>query len=217
MSNGYSHDDEAIKVHPVGYFSLYGAAGTVSYIQELLETLRDTTETFERLVGEPIFIDGQAEIMKNIMRENARELAFLNLLLEYSSSPVLAGWDPENGSGDIFYFDESGGFYETGSVGAVAIGSGGDYARVVLEERWRNDMNLQEAIWLVVRAIFRAAGIDLFTAPPQQHPVFICSASARGLRIVEPTKALKIARSIEREDVLRRKDREKLVFYKEEG
>lgn len=217
VTDMFTHDDEAIKVGVVEPLSLFGTSGLVSYGQELLDVFEDAIEMFQRLIGRPIYIDGQAEILKNILRENAKELAALGLMLDYIAIPILAGWDPEDEKGKIFHFDESGGIYETGTIGAVTIGSGGDYARVILEEQWRKGMSLREAVWLVIRAIFRAAGIDLFTAPPQQHPVTVYSVSAKGFSQIETVEALRIARKIEREDFSRRKDKTNLAFLKKGG
>ncbi|OHB20734.1 MAG: hypothetical protein A2939_00125 [Parcubacteria group bacterium RIFCSPLOWO2_01_FULL_48_18] len=196
-SDHREHWDEEVKVHRVGPYSLLGAAGTVAYIQELIDAFDEQWTHLQRLVGEPIYIDGQAEIMMNILRENFKELALLAALMDYVAVPILAGWDPEDvEQPSIYTFDECGGRFEASETGYHTVGSGGIIARTILKDRWHEGMTEQEAVALSIRALYQAASIDLFTAPPELFPATVCVAKQNGVSSIDFQRALRIARKM---------------------
>lgn len=202
------------KVEYMEPLSLIGMAGTVAYIQELKNLFQKVLKGFSRMVGKSIYIDGQAEIMAHILRANHKRLGLLQYILSYVAHPVLAGWDPEFNEGKVFSFDEAGGVFEAEMPGYITIGSGGELARVVLDDRWQENMEEIDAVNLAVRAIMRASR-DLWTSPSQLYPPTVLTVSSSGLRCVDEEDALSVVWQIYSEDIRRREDVSRYSFLAE--
>jgi proteasome beta subunit len=78
--------------------------------------------------------------------------------------PLFAGYDLRRRRGRIFTFDVTGGRYE--ETDFQAEGSGGRDARTTIKLSWREDMPRDEAVELVIRALWQAADEDSATGGP---------------------------------------------------
>ena len=205
----HSHTDDSIKIVETENLSAIGCAGTVSFIQDLIEVHRASLTHLERAIESHLYIDGQAKLLKNILKANFAHFADLLYLLGYAV-PILGGYHPILEKGMIFEFDEAGGIYERPAY--ATTGSGGIFARVVLDDRWRKDMKEIEAVELAIRALTRAAS-DNYSSPPTLAPSTVLSISKNGVRYLSAKKALGMANRLRLEDLRRIGKEEELSFF----
>ena len=78
--------------------------------------------------------------------------------------PLFVGFDAKLGQGRIFKYDVTGGRYE--ETDYHSIGSGGKDAKVTIKERYRRNLQEEEAIRLALQALFSAAEEDVGTGGP---------------------------------------------------
>ena len=95
--------------------------------------------------------------------------------------PLFAGYDVRQGQGRLFQFDMTGGRYEERDY--AATGSGGLHASTVVKLRHHGGIGVDEAIDVVVEALFQAADEDSATGGPDPvrgiYPV-IATITAEG-------------------------------------
>jgi proteasome beta subunit len=78
--------------------------------------------------------------------------------------PLFAGYDTRRRTGRIFTYDPTGGRYEERDFHAT--GSGGRDARNTIKLAYRDGMSRDEAVELLVRALYQAADEDAATGGP---------------------------------------------------
>jgi proteasome beta subunit len=78
--------------------------------------------------------------------------------------PIFAGFDTRRGEGRLFTYDVTGGRYEEKDY--VATGSGSLHAGTVIKVGYRPDLSREDAVDLVVRALWEAADSDSATGGP---------------------------------------------------
>lgn len=203
MTDNHYHHDDYVKVEDVDNLTLIACAGTVAAVQLLAQTLVSVREQLEEKIRKPIFVDGQAELLKNILIGNFFRNGMAMYWLNYIAVPVLGGFDPKMDKGRIFGYDEAGGIYERPDY--VAVGSGQVNAETLLDEKWDPKLELENAEELAVRAILRASR-DNYTAPPVLAPVTVFHASKGGVCQMDERKALEVAWDIFYKDAERRGD-----------
>ncbi len=208
----HTHTDDSVKIVEAGALSAIGCAGTVSFIQDLIEVHRTSLTHLERMIDNHIYVDGQAKLLKNILKANFMHFAELLYLLGYAV-PILGGYHPILEKGMIFEFDEAGGIYEKRTY--ATTGSGGIFARVVLDDRWRKDMKEIEAVELAMRALTRAAS-DNYSSPPTLAPATVLSISKNGVRHLGAKQALGMANRLHLADLERMGKTDELSFFRGE-
>jgi proteasome beta subunit len=75
--------------------------------------------------------------------------------------PIFAGFDDKAGMGRLFKYDVTGGRYEESDYDAQ--GSGSKDARDSLKKLWRRDLSRDEAVRVVLEALWDAADEDVGT------------------------------------------------------
>lgn len=209
-SAGHLHVDDFVKVQDMGNLSMIACSGTSAYIADLEKTLRSVREYWEDIVGEPIYIDGQAALLQGILQNHFEYLNVLIYMLGYYAVPILAGYDPFLKKGRMFEFEENGGMYEKKDY--VVSGSGGTLAEIILDDRWEEDLSETDAVLLAVRAIMRASR-DNYTSPGTLAPITVYSVSKMGKRSLPPQKALRLAWGLHIKDKKRRGDKVEQNFF----
>ena len=209
----HMHTDDAIKIEITDNVSAIGCAGTVAFIQDLKETLLHMITKLESLVERPIYIDGQAMILKNILKANFEHYGAWIYVLGYAV-PILAGYHAEDKKGFIFEFDEAGGIYEKSDY--ATTGSGGRLAWGVLKDRWHRDMEEADAVDLAIRALMLAS-FDNYSSHPLLAPSTVMVISKnKGIQHLEESKALGMAYTIHREYLERHGKENELKFFRGE-
>lgn len=202
MTSGHYHVDDYVKVEDVDNLTLIACAGTVSCIQLLIQTLVSNREWLEdHMVGKPIYIDGQSELLANILKRTFLWGGAERLWLDFIAIPILAGFDPNMGQGRVFGYDVAGMINERPDY--VAVGSGQVNAETLLEKLWNPSFNLEDAQELAIDAVTRASA-DIHTSPPVLAPPTIFYASKDGIGMMDEKKALEVAWSIFYKDAERR-------------
>lgn len=204
MTDGHYHTDDCMKVEDVDNLTLIAGAGTAAALQLLIQNFVSTREHLEEEeTGKPIFIDGQAQLLKNILIENFFYNGMAMLWMDYIAIPILGGFDPKMNKGRIFSYDVAGGIYERDDY--TSVGSGSVKAETLLDERWDPRMELRDAEELAIRAILRASR-DNYTAPPNLAPATVFHSCKNGVFQMDEEKALNVAWDIFYKDAERRGD-----------
>lgn len=147
------------KVYPADEFSLVGIAGAAGIAVEMVRLFRVELEHYEKVEGAPLSLDGKANRLAGMIRQNL-PMAMQGLAV----LPLFAGWDPLIGQGRIISYDATGGRYEENSFHSV--GSGSVFARGALKKLYRPDFGAEDAAMAVVQALYDAADDDSATGGP---------------------------------------------------
>ena len=174
--------DDDVKIEEMNdRLSCIAGAGYVADFQRLVETLRDEwLPNLEKLLNTDVYVDGQANLLKNIMREN-----------ELWTWPILTGWDPCQKTGRIFLFEPGGAIFERSCY--TSSGSGEIPALQVLKSKWSKDCNEEQGIEIAVEAILGSAEIDPNTADPLKHPPTIKVINNEKITTVPEKTILEVA------------------------
>lgn len=176
--------DECEKVYETGSISCLAAAGSLSDIQLLVEILNNNLlPRLESFLDTEIFIDGQANLLKNLMRQ-----------VLFFAWPILAGWDPNQKTGRIFLYEPGGAFLEADNY--AAYGSGGNEAEQTLKSNWFKDLSCEDGIQLAIKAMLNASDKDSATSP---HPPSIKVISSRKITTISRKIVRRIAEKIDAE------------------
>jgi proteasome beta subunit len=165
------------KVFPADEYSCVGIAGTAGIAIEMVRLFQVELEHYEKLEGSTLSLEGKANRLATMIRSNLG-MAMQGLAVV----PLFAGWDVDDAKARIYSYDVTGGRYE--EHGFHAVGSGSMFARGALKKRYREDVTEQEAVHLVVDALYDAADDDSATGGPDLTrkiwPV-VMTVSAEGL------------------------------------
>jgi proteasome beta subunit len=116
-------------------------------------------EHYEKVEGENLSLEGKANRLGQMVRMNL-PAALQGLVVV----PIFAGYDEKAGGGRLFKYDVTGGRYEETDYDAQ--GSGSKDARDSLKKLWRRDLPRDEAIRVVLEALWDAADEDVGTGGP---------------------------------------------------
>ncbi|WP_168581509.1 proteasome subunit beta [Gephyromycinifex aptenodytis] len=147
------------KVFVTDEHSAVGIAGTAGIAVELVKLFQVELEHFEKIEGVRLSLEGKANRLATMIRGNLA-LALQGLPVV----PLFAGYDAHAGLGRIFSYDVAGGCYEQHDHHGV--GSGAIFARGSLKKLWRPDLELEDALRIVVEALYDAADDDSATGGP---------------------------------------------------
>jgi proteasome beta subunit len=147
------------KVFPTDDHSCVGIAGTAGLAIELVRVFQLELEHYEKLEGSQLSMEGKANRLSTLIRNNLG-LAMQGLAVV----PLFAGWDVDDELGRIYSYDVTGGRYE--EHGYHSVGSGSLFARNALKKRYREDIGQDEAVRLLVEALYDAADDDSATGGP---------------------------------------------------
>jgi proteasome beta subunit len=173
------------KVFASDDYSLVGIAGTAGMAIEMVRLFQVELEHYEKIEGTPLTLDGKANRLATMIRNNL-PIAMQGLAVV----PLFAGFDVDeaaNGSaataGRIYSYDITGGRYPEQYYHSV--GSGSVFARSALKKLWHPGLTEDEAVSVVVEALYDAADDDSATGGPDLtrriYPV-VYSATVDGAR-----------------------------------
>ncbi|WP_228981753.1 proteasome subunit beta [Streptomyces sp. DH12] len=148
------------KVFPADEYSAVGIAGTAGLAVEMVKLFQLELEHFEKVEGAQLSLEGKANRLSTMIRGNLG-MAMQGLAVV----PLFAGWDVDREKGRIFSYDVTGGRSEE-HVGYAATGSGSLFARGSMKKLYREDLTEQQAVTLVVQALYDAADDDSATGGP---------------------------------------------------
>jgi proteasome beta subunit len=170
------------KVFPADDFSLVGIAGTAGIAVELVRLFQVELEHYEKIEGTSLTLDGKANRLATMIRGNLgaamQGLAVVPLFAGFDVDTSAAG-DPRH-AGRIYSYDVTGGRYPEQYYHAV--GSGSVFAKSALKKLWRAELSEEEAVAVVIEALYDAADDDSATGGPDLtrriYPVvYACSAT----------------------------------------
>ncbi len=180
------------KVFPADRHSGVAISGTAGIAMEMVRLFQLQLEHYEKVEGKALSLDGKANQLSQMLRANL-PLAMQGLVVV----PLFAGYDHRQETGRLFQYDVTGGRYEERDH--AATGSGMLHASTVVKLRYREDMTEDEAVDVVVEALFQAADEDSATGGPDPirgiYPV-VASITAEGFerlddqRVADRTTAL---------------------------
>ncbi len=147
------------KVFPADEFSAVGIAGTAGVAVEMVRLFQVELEHYEKIEGSTLSMDGKANRLSALIRGNLA-MAMQGLAVV----PLFAGFDLEASQGRIFSYDVTGGRYE--ETAFHSVGSGSMFARGALKKLYRQDLDLQGAVEVVIQALYDAADDDSATGGP---------------------------------------------------
>ncbi|MFF2962849.1 proteasome subunit beta [Streptomyces sp. NPDC087228] len=180
------------KVFPADEYSAVGIAGTAGLAVEMVKLFQLELEHFEKVEGAQLSLEGKANRLSTMIRSNLA-MAMQGLAVV----PLFAGFDVDREKGRIFSYDVTGGRSE--EVGYAATGSGSIFARGSMKKLYREDLTEQEALTLVVQALYDAADDDSATGGPDVarriYPI-VTVITDEGFRKLAEAESSEIARSI---------------------
>ncbi len=137
------------KVLPITDRIAITTAGTVGDLQALARTLEAQAKYYQFTWGKPMTTRAMANLLSNILNENKWFPYMVQIIIGgYVDVPELASLDALGG----LVFDNY-----------TSTGSGSPFAIAVLEEGYREDMSIEDAKELAVRAVRTAGKRDVYT------------------------------------------------------
>ena len=147
------------KVMPADRYSGVAIAGAAGPAMEMVKLFQLQLEHYEKVEGTTLSLEGKANQLSMMVRGNL-PAAMQGLVVV----PIFAGYDTRRGQGRLFTYDVTGGRYEEQDY--VATGSGSLHAGTVIKVGYREGLSRDEAVDLVVRALWEAADADSATGGP---------------------------------------------------
>ncbi len=147
------------KVFPADRHSAVGIAGAAGPAIEMVRLFQTQLEHYEKVEGSTLSLEGKANQLAQMVRAN------LPLAMEgIAVVPLFGGYDQRRRSGRLFSFDLVGGRYE--ELEFYATGSGGRDARNTIKLGFSPELAEDEAVELLVKALYQAADEDSATGGP---------------------------------------------------
>ena len=147
------------KVYPAGRHAGVAIAGAAGPSMEMVRLFQLQLEHYEKVEGQPLSLDGQANQLSQMVRANLTA-ALRGLLVV----PLFAGWDERRQCGRLFQYDVTGGRYE--EQDHASGGSGSLHAGTVVKLGFRPGLEPAAAVDLAISALFQAADEDSATGGP---------------------------------------------------
>ncbi len=147
------------KVFAADRFSGVAIAGAAGPAIEMIKMFQLQLEHYEKIEGTHLSLEGKSNQLSMMVRANL-QAAMMGMVVV----PIFAGYDLRRHTGRVWAYDVTGGRYEEANY--VASGSGSLHARTVIKLGYRADQNREEAMDLVIRALFTAADEDSATGGP---------------------------------------------------
>jgi proteasome beta subunit len=148
------------KVFPADKYSGVSISGVAGLAAEMVKMFQLELEHFEKVEGTPLSLDGKANRLGNMIRQNLPSAMSSGMVV----IPIFAGYDVRRREGRIYNYDITGGRYE--EMEFHATGSGGIYARGVIKSQWNSGMTRDQAVDLCLASLFEAADEDSATGGP---------------------------------------------------
>ncbi|WP_010479176.1 archaeal proteasome endopeptidase complex subunit beta [Thermococcus zilligii] len=147
------------KILPITDRIAITTAGSVGDVQALARMLEAEARYYQFTWGRPMKTRAMANLLSNILNENKWFPYMVQILIGgYVDEPELASLDALGG----LVFDEY-----------TATGSGSPFAIAIIEDGYREDMSVEEAKELAVRAVRTAGKRDVYTGDRKVQVVTI--------------------------------------------
>jgi proteasome beta subunit len=160
---GFHVSDRRIeKVYDVDDSTILAIAGAAGPCIELVKLFKTELEHYEKIEGVSLSLEGKANKLSQMIRANF-PLAAQGLVV----IPLFIGYHPGEDAGKIYKYDVTGGRYE--EIDYHSVGSGGRDAKNTLKKLYREEMEEDEAIRVVLEALFDASEEDIGTGGPDFH------------------------------------------------
>ncbi|WP_461864703.1 archaeal proteasome endopeptidase complex subunit beta [Thermococcus sp.] len=140
---------DVTKIFKIDEHSALAGAGSVGDILSLVRVLRSESSLYKARVGKEMSVRALATLTSNILHGNR--------FMPYFGWFLIGGF---YGKGELYSVDMAGGLTEDRFA---AAGSGMEFAYAVLENEYRENMPVDDAIKLAVKAINTAMRRDVFT------------------------------------------------------
>jgi proteasome beta subunit len=147
------------KVFPADRHSGVAIAGAAGPAMEMVKLFQLQLEHYEKVEGSQLSLEGKANQL-GIMVRNHLPAAMQGLAVV----PLFAGYDLARSGGRLFQYDVTGGRYEESNY--ASTGSGSLHASTVVKLGFREALARDEALDLVISALFQAADEDSATGGP---------------------------------------------------
>ena len=180
------------KVFRCDDYSAIGIAGVLALALEFAKLFQLELEHYEKMEGRSLSLEGKAHRLTAMIRGNLA-LAMQGLVM----IPLLAGYDPDSGTGRIFSYDPAGGPYEEHRF--HSIGSGSVFANGALKKLYVDNMPASDAVLCCLQALYDAADDDSATGGPdvprQIFPI-VTTITADGFTRLPEAEVAEVAQRI---------------------
>ncbi|RLF77596.1 proteasome endopeptidase complex, archaeal, beta subunit [Thermococci archaeon] len=137
------------KILPITDKIAITTAGSVGDLQALARMLEAEARYYQFTWGKPMTAKAMANLLSNILNESKGFPYMVQIIIGgYVKEPTLASLDPLGG----LIFDNY-----------TATGSGSPFAIAILENGYKEDMTIEEARELAIRAVKTAGKRDVYT------------------------------------------------------
>ena len=147
------------KVFPADRHSGVAIAGAAGPAMEMVKLFQLQLEHYEKVEGSQLSLEGKANQLGQMVRNNL-PAAMQGLAVV----PIFAGFDVRRQTGRLFQYDITGGRYEESNF--ATSGSGGSLAGSVVKMKFHEGLTRDDAVDLVITALFEAADEDSATGGP---------------------------------------------------
>jgi proteasome beta subunit len=147
------------KVFPADRHSGVAIAGAAGPAMEMVKLFQLQLEHYEKVEGSELSLEGKANQLGQMVRSHL-PAAMQGLAVV----PLFAGYDIRRGTGRLFEYDVTGGRYEESDF--ASTGSGSLHAGTVVKMGYREDLPGDDAVELLISALFQAADEDSATGGP---------------------------------------------------
>jgi len=147
------------KVFPADRYSGVAIAGAAGPAIEMVRLFQLQLEHYEKVEGAHLSLEGKANQLSQMLR-NHLPAAMSGMAVV----PIFAGYDTNRSVGRLFQYDITGGRYEESDY--AATGSGSLHAATVTKLGFRPGLSRDEAVDLVLHALWQAADEDSATGGP---------------------------------------------------
>ena len=153
------------KILPITDRIAITTAGSVGDVQALARMLEAQARYYQFTWGRPMTTRAMANLLSNILNENKWFPYMVQILIGgYVDEPELASVDALGG----LVFEKY-----------TATGSGSPFAIAIIEDGYREDMSIEEARELAVRAVRTAGKRDVYTGERKVQVVIITKEGMR--------------------------------------
>ncbi|MDO8728034.1 MAG: archaeal proteasome endopeptidase complex subunit beta [Candidatus Methanoperedens sp.] len=171
---------DAKKVYQIDDLIAMTTAGSVGDAQRLVKWMQVESRLYKMRREEPMTVKGIVSLLANILSGNRYYPYFVQLLV---------GGVDKNGPG-IYSLDAIGGIIEEKK--AVSTGSGSPMAYGVLEDRYVDNMSIDDGVELAVRALHNAMKRDSASG----NGIEVIKITADGYTKVEDTEITKLREAL---------------------
>ncbi|MEZ5407393.1 MAG: proteasome subunit beta [Acidimicrobiales bacterium] len=147
------------KVFAADRWSGVAIAGAAGPALDMVKLFQLQLQHYEKVEGHTLSLEGKANQLSQMLKGNL-PAAMQGMVVV----PIFAGFDRHRGYGRLFAYDVTGGRYEEEDF--VASGSGSLFARTAIKLGYAESNTRDQAVDLLIRALFTAADDDSATGGP---------------------------------------------------